>query len=64
MNDSTNSRGLELHRKIGLAIRFEDIETDIGIFLPIQVVVLAFLNFSSGIQIDSNSKTAILLKSF
>ena len=47
-----------------MAIRFEDIETDIGTCLPIQVVVSVFLNFSSGIQIDSKSKTARLLKSF
>ena len=64
MNDSTKSRGLELQRKIGLAIRFEDIESDIGTCLPIQVVVSVFLNFSSGIQIDSKSKTARLVKSF
>ena len=63
MNDSTKSRGLEMHRNIGLPIRFEDIETDIGTCLPIQVVVSVFLNFSSGIQIDSKSKTARLLKS-
>ena len=64
MNDSTESRGLELQRNIGKAIRFEDLETDIGTCLPIQVVVSVFLNFSSGIQIDSNSKTARSLKSF
>ena len=64
MNDSTKSRGLELHRNIGLAIRFEDIETDIGTCLPIQVVVSVFLNFSSGIQIDSKSKTKVLKLSF
>ena len=64
MNDSTKSRGLELQRSIGLAIRFEKIETDIGSCLPIQVVVSVFFNFSSGIQIDSQSKTARLVKSF
>ena len=42
MNDSTKSRGLELKRNIGMAIRFEDIETDIGTCLPIQVVVCVF----------------------
>ena len=64
MNDSTKSRGLELQRKIGSAIRFEDIETGMGTCLPVQVVVSEFLNFSSGIQIDSKSKTAKLVKSF
>ena len=64
MNDSTILRGLELQRNIGMAIRFEDIETDIETCLPIQVVVSVFLNFSSGIQIDSKSKTAKFLKSF
>ena len=63
MNDSTKSRGLELQRNIGSAIRFEDIETYIGICLPIQVVVSVFLSFSSGIQIDSKSKTAKSVKS-
>ena len=63
MIDSTKTRGLELHRNIGLAIRFEDIETDIRTCLPIQVVVSVFLKFSSGIQIDSKSKTARLVKS-
>ena len=47
-----------------MAIRFEDIETDIRTCLPIQIVVPVFLNFSSGIEIDSKSKTARLLKSF
>ena len=47
-----------------MAITFEDVESDIGTCLPIQVVVLVFLNFSSGIQIDSKLKTARLLKSF
>ena len=64
MNDSTKSRGLELHRNIGFAIRFEDIETDIGTCLPIQVVVSVLLNFSSGIQIDPKPKTARLVQSF
>ena len=64
MNDSTRSRGLELHRNNGSAIRSEDIETDIGTCLPFQVVVSVFLNFSSGIEIDSKSKTARLLNSF
>ena len=63
-NDSTKTRGLELHRNIGMAKRFEDIETDTGTCLPIQVVVSVFSSFSSGIQIDSKSKTARLLKSF
>ena len=45
MNDSTKSRGLELQTKLGVAIRFEDIETDIGTCLPIQVVVSVFLKF-------------------
>ena len=45
MNDLTKLRGLELQRKIGLAIRFDDIETDIGTCLPIQVVVSVFLIF-------------------
>ena len=47
-----------------MANRFEDIETHIGTCLPIQVVVSVFLKFYSGIQIDSKSKTATLLKSF
>ena len=64
MNDSNKSLGLELQRNIGLAIRFEDIETDIGTCLPIHVVVSVFLNFSSGKQIDSKSRTARLAKSF
>ena len=64
MNDSTKSRELELQRNYGLAIRLEDIETDIGTCLPIQVVVSVFLNFYSGIQIDSKSKTARLVKIF
>ena len=64
MNDSTKSRGLELQRNIGLAIRFEDIETDIGTRLPIQVVISVFLKFYSSIQIDSKSKTARSAKSF
>ena len=64
MNDSTKSRGLEVRRKIGMAIRLEYIETNIGTLLPIQVVVSVFLKFSSGIQIDSKSKTARLLKRF
>ena len=62
--DSTKLRGLELQRNIGIAIRFEDIETDIGTCLPSQVVVSVFLSFFSGIQIDSKSKTARLLKNF
>ena len=53
MNDSTKSRGLELQKNVDSAIRFEDIETDIGKCSPIQAVVLVFLNFSSGIYIDS-----------
>ena len=53
-----------MQRSIGLAIRFDDIETDIGTCLPIQVVVSVFLKFSSGIQIDSKSKTASLVKIF
>ena len=61
MNDSTKSRGLELQKNIGMAIRFEDIETDFGTCLPIQVIVYVFLNFPSGIQIDSKSKTARIL---
>ena len=64
MNDSTKSRGLEFQRNIGLAIRFEDSETDIGTCLPIQVVVSVFLNFSYGIQIHSKSKPTRLVKSF
>ena len=64
MNDSTKTRGLELQRNTGLAIRYENIETDIGLYLPIQVVVPVFLNFSSGMQTDSMSKTAGLIKSF
>ena len=64
MKDSTKSRGLELQRNIGLAIRFEDIETDIGTCLPIQVVVSVFLIYFSSIQIDSKSKTTRLVKSF
>ena len=63
MNDSTKLRGWELQRNIGMVIRFEDIETDMGTCLPIQVVVSLFLNFPSGIQIDSKSKTARLVKS-
>ena len=39
-----------------MAIRFEGIEADIGTCSPMQVVVLVFLNFSFGIQIDSKSK--------
>ena len=62
-NDSPTSHGLQLQRHIGMAIRFEEIETDIGPCLPIEVAVL-FLNFSSGIQIGSKSKTARLSKSF
>ena len=64
MDDSTKSRGLELQKNIGLAIRFEDIESDIGTCLAIQVIVSVFLNFSSGIQIDSKSKTARRSKTF
>ena len=64
MNDSARSRGLKLQRTIVMAIRIEDIETDVGTCLPIQVVVSVFLIFSSGIQIDPKSKTARLLKSF
>ena len=64
MNVSTKSRGLEFQRKIDLAISFEDIETDIGTCLPIQVTVSVLLNFSSGIQIDSKSKRARLVKGF
>ena len=63
MIDSTKSRGLELEKNFGLASRIEDIEADIGTFLPIQIVVLVFLKFSSGIQIDSKSKTSRLIKS-
>ena len=53
MNDSTESQCIELQRNIAMAIRFEDIETDIGTCLPIQFVVSVFLIFSFGIQIDS-----------
>ena len=63
MNDSTKSHGFKLQRNFGIAIRFEDIETDIGRFLPIKVVVLVFLGFFSGIKIDSKSKTNRLIKS-
>ena len=63
MNDATKLRGSGLQRKIGMAIRFEGIETDIGTCFLIQVVVLVFLNFSSDIQIDSKSKIAKLIKS-
>ena len=64
MNDSIKLRGLELQRNFGMAIRFEDFETDIGTCLPNQVVVLLFLNFSADIHIDANSKTARLIESF
>ena len=47
-----------------MVIRFEDIETDIGTCLLIQVVVSVFLNFPSGIEIDSKLKTARLVESF
>ena len=58
MNDSTKSRELEVQWIIGMTIRFEDTETDIGTCLPIQFVVSVFLKFFSGAQIDSKSKTA------
>ena len=64
MNDSTKPRGLDLQINIGMAIRFEDIETDIGTRLPIQVVVSVFLNLPSGIQINSKSKTARIVTKF
>ena len=64
MNDSTKSRGLELQKNNGMAIKIEDIETETGTCLPIQIVVSVFLNFSPEIQIDSKSKTARFLKSF
>ena len=64
MNDSTKSHGLWLQRNIVMAIRIEDFQTDIGTCLPIRIVILMFLNMSSGIQIDSKSKTARILKSF
>ena len=62
MNDSSKSRGLELQKIIGVVFRFEDSENDIGTCLPIQVVVLVFLNFSSAIRVDSISKTARLIE--
>ena len=37
-----------------MSISFEDFEFDTGTCVPIQVVVLVFLIFYSGIQIDSN----------
>ena len=64
MKDTTKSRGLEFQRNIGMANRFEDIETDIGTCLLIQVVLSVFLKISSGIHIGSNSKTARLSKSY
>ena len=46
-----------------MVIKFEDIETDMRTCSPIEVVVSVFLNFSSGVQIDSKSKTTRLVKS-
>ena len=52
-----------MQRKIGSSTRFEEIDTDIGTCLPIQVVVILSLKVSST-QTDSESKTAKFLKSF
>ena len=50
--------------KIGSSTRFEEMDTNIGTCLPIQIVVFVSLKVSFGTQIDSKSKIAKLLKSF
>ena len=45
-NDSTKSPGVELPKNIGCSIKLNEMDTDIGIFLPIHVVVSVFLIFS------------------
>ena len=53
--------GEELHRKIGVSMRLDDMETDIGTCFPIHLVVAVSLNCSSLTQMDSKSKTAKFL---
>ena len=50
--------------KTGSSNKLEEIETEIGSCLPIQVVVFVSFNCSEDTHIDSKSKTAKFLNNF
>ena len=64
IKDVTRWWGSELQSKIGSAIRFEEMDTEIWTCFPIQVVLFVSLRVSSWTQIESKSKIAKFLKSF
>ena len=64
IKDATTCWGSELQKKICSFTSFEELDTDIGTYFPIQVFVFVSLKVSSWTQIDSTSIFFKVLKRF
>ena len=56
--------GFLSHNKTGSSVKLEEIETEFGLSVPIQVVVFVSFNCSESTHIDSKPKIAQFLNNF